>query len=51
VLLIETSGEVTLLERSFAAETPAGGSAGETRRQNFTISPFSSTAASERAAP
>ena len=51
VLLIETSGEVTLLERSFAAGNPAGGSDRETRSENFTISPSSSTAASERAAP
>ena len=51
VLLIETSGEVTLLERSFAPGTPADGPAGETRSQNFTISPLSSTAASKRDAP
>jgi uncharacterized protein with NRDE domain len=51
VLLIETSGEVTLLERSFAAGIPAGGAAGETRRVHFTISPSASTAASDRAAP
>jgi uncharacterized protein with NRDE domain len=51
VLLIENSGEVTFLERSFTAENPAGSSAGETRRENFTISPSSSAAASERAAP
>jgi uncharacterized protein with NRDE domain len=51
VLLIETSGKVTLLERSFAAGNPVGCSAGETRSENFTISPSSSTAASKRAAP
>jgi uncharacterized protein with NRDE domain len=51
VLLIENSGEVTLLERSFAAGTPAGGSAGETRSEKFMISASSSTAASEQAAP
>lgn len=51
VLLLETSGEVTFLERSFAAGDPAGGAAGETRRVHFTISPDSSTAASERSAP
>jgi uncharacterized protein with NRDE domain len=51
VLLIETSGEVTLLERSFAAGSPAGGAAEATRRVHFTISPSSSTAASDQAAP
>jgi len=50
VLLIETSGEVTLLERSFVAGTPVGGAAEATRSEHFTISPFSSTGASDRAA-
>jgi uncharacterized protein with NRDE domain len=51
VLLIETSGKVTLLERSFAAGNPFGDSVGETRSEIFTISPTFSTAASARAAP
>ena len=51
VLLIETTGEVTLLERSFVAGTPVGGAAEATRSEHFTISPFSSTGASDRAAP
>ncbi|MGD2000933.1 MAG: NRDE family protein [Desulfobacterales bacterium] len=51
VLLIETSGEVTLLERSFVAGNPAGEAAEATRSEHFTISPSSSTDASDRAAP
>ena len=51
VLLIETSGEVTLLERSFVAGNPVGGAAEATRSAHFTISPSSSTDASDRAAP
>jgi uncharacterized protein with NRDE domain len=51
VLLIETTGEVTLIERSFAAGNPVGDAAEATRSEHFTISPSSSTAASERAAP
>ena len=51
VLLIETSGEVTLLERSFVAGKSPDDAAEATRSEHFTISPSSSTDASGRAAP
>jgi uncharacterized protein with NRDE domain len=51
VLLIETSDEVTFLERSFAAGNPADDAAEATRSEHFTISPSSSSVASDRAAP
>ncbi len=51
VLLITTAGEFTVVERRFAEGNPAGDAAETTRREHFTISPSSSTAASDRDAP
>lgn len=51
VLLIETSGEVTLLERSFVAGKSPDDAVEATRSEHFKISASSSTDASDRAAP